>query len=268
MRIPKLLRPFLKPTAEEKTPTNMRLDNDIEYVSMILHHVWPILAKVVRRKIARFFRYRWKFVIGRIVMFAAVAVLAYYAFVKVFSVTVIHVRTHTTADTCTYYSDGPEMNLRNFLLQIAYTESRYDKTANRDSSQYWGLYQIGTAERRTAGYGDIPKHVYLNHAEIQDLCMIELLKYNRRVMQPYINSYVGKVVDGILVTESGILALSHVAGCGGAAGYLKSGCIPKSDQNGNPLRDFLKLGGYRLNLDDVKYSVQDAVNGKPTIKPN
>jgi hypothetical protein len=158
------------------------------------------------------------------------------------------------------------MNLRNFMLQVAYTESRYNKHAKRDSSQYWGLYQIGREERRVAGYGDMPMAVYLNHPEIQDLCMIELLKYNKKQMRHVIDKYSGRIVDGILVTESGVLALCHVAGCGGASQYLSSGIIPERDANGNPIRSFLKLGGYDLRLENVKYSIQDAVTGSRTIK--
>jgi hypothetical protein len=266
MRIPKIVKPFLRLTSDEKTPTDMRLDNDIEYVSMLFHHAWPVFAAIVRRKIRRFFRYRWKFVVGQSILWSAVLVLAYYAFVKVFNVTIIHAPAEARVDTCASYDAGPHMNLRNFMLQVAYTESRYNKHAKRDSSQYWGLYQIGREERRVAGYGDMPMAVYLNHPEIQDLCMIELLKYNKKQMRHVIDKYSGRIVDGILVTESGVLALCHVAGCGGASQYLSSGIIPERDANGNPIRSFLKLGGYDLRLENVKYSIQDAVTGSRTIK--
>lgn len=265
MHIPKILRPFLKLTAEEKTPTDIELDSDIEYVSFVMHGLWPLLSKIIRNKIRRFFRYRWKFILGRIVIATGICVLGYYAFIKVFSVQIVHVTNNIAGDTCTYYRNDSSMNLRNFLLQIAYGESRYIKHAHRDSSQYWGLYQIGTNERKLTGFADIPMSVYLNHPEIQDLCMIELLKYNKKYMQGYIDKYSGKIVDGILVTESGILALCQL-GSGSTRLWLDSGKIPSVDEFGNSPRNLLKIGGYDLKLNDVRYSIQDAVNGKPTIK--
>jgi len=124
---------------------------------------------------------------------------------------------------------------------------------------------MGTDARRNAGYADIPFAVWNRHPEIQDLAMVELLKFEKNIMQNCIDKYSGKIVDGILVTESGILALCQL-GCGAAQGYLDSGKIPSEDGNGNNPRNLLKLGGYNLNLEKVRYSIQDAVNIKQTIK--
>ena len=257
MQIPKILKPFLRPTSEEKTPTDTELDHDIEYVSFLLHHIWPVLKSVIRNKARRFLRYRWKFVLGRTVFFIGVAVLAYFAFVKVLSVRVVRVNAPAHSDECMQYRADTSMNLRNFLTQIMYVESRYNKRAKRDSSQYWGLYQIGRTERCAAGYGDVPMAAFLSHQEIQDLCMIGLLKHNRNNMKKYIGKYSGKVVDGILVTESGVLALCHL-GCGAAQKYLDSGVVPDVDENGNSPRTMLKLGGYDLLLDKVRFSIDDS----------
>ncbi len=267
MHFLKILKPFMRPTADGPTPTDSALDGDIEYAQMLIHNLSPILRRIVRAKVKRFFKYRWKFALGRVVMAAIVLFLTYLAFVKVMHVQIVRIGNESAiaVDTCTHYPSDSSMNLRNFLLQIAYGESRYNPGAHRDSSQYWGLYQIGTDGRRETGYGDIPYSVYIKHPEIQDLCMIELLKYNKKYMQSYIDKYAGKIIDGILVTESGILALCQL-GCGAARSYLDSGIIPSEDANGNHPRLLLKLGGYRLNLDKVKYSIQDAVVGEPTIK--
>lgn len=266
MNISKIFRPFLKPTAEEKIPTNVKLDDEIRYVSDILHHLSPILKKIIYTKIRLFFLYRWKYITGRIVIIGTIITLAYLVLTTVTNVKLTSTIIHHDTIVDSYPSDS-SMNLRNFLLQIAYVESRYDKHAHRDSSQYWGLYQIGTEARRLAGYGDVPMRVYLNHPEIQDLCMINLLKYEKKITQHYINpntgkpvdyikKYSGKIVDGILVTESGFLALCHL-GVGFAQGCMDKGVVPEYDDFGNPARAYLKLGGYRLNLDKVKYSIED-----------
>ena len=176
MRIPKILRPFLTTTAEGKTPTDEELDNDIEYVSFVMHEAWPLLMRIIRNKTLRMFRYRWKFLLGRCIIIKLIMLLSYFAFIKVFNVEIVHVGSQPVKERVLSYPSDSNMNLRNFLLQIAYGESRYVKHAGGDSSQYWGLYQIGADARRYTGYGDVTQRVFMRHPEIQDLCMVELLK--------------------------------------------------------------------------------------------
>jgi len=251
----KIFRPFLKPTEEEKIPTDKQLDYDINYVSDLLRHVNPMLKNIIRTKIKLFFLYRWKYILGRLIIFGTIITLSFLLITTITNVKITNeVITHDTIILS--YPNDSNMNLRNYLLQIAYVESRYNKYAHRDSSQYWGLYQIGTEGRRIAGYGDVPINIFLRHPEIQDLCMINLLKYEKKYLQNYINKYSGKIIDGILITESGILALAHL-GCGYAQSCLDNGHIPEFDQFGNPARVYAKLGGYQLNLYKVKYSIED-----------
>jgi len=143
--------------------------------------------------------------------------------------------------------------MENYLLQIQYLESRYNHNANRLDSEYWGVYQIGHNIRKETGYGDISKSVFLNHPEIQHLCMIKSLEMYQDIMKDYINKYSGAIVDGILITESGILACSHLIGCEGTKRLLDKGVIPEKDINGNPIRHFFKLGGYKLNFDNINF---------------
>ena len=151
------------------------------------------------------------------------------------------------------YKDDSTMTMENYLLQIQYLESRYNHNANRLNSEYWGLYQIGHNIRKETGYGDISKSVFLNHPEIQHLCMIKSLEMYQDIMKDYINKYSGTIVDGILITESGILACSHLIGCEGTKRLLDKGVIPEKDINGNPIRHFFKLGGYKLNFDNINF---------------
>ena len=160
---------------------------------------------------------------------------------------------HVQYDIVLSYPDDSTMTMENYLLQIQYLESRYNHNANRLNSEYWGLYQIGHNIRKETGYGDISKSVFLNHPEIQHLCMIKSLEMYQDIMKDYINKYSGTIVDGILITESGILACSHLIGCEGTKRLLDKGVIPEEDINGNPIRHFFKLGGYKLNFDNINF---------------
>ena len=255
MNLLSIIRPFLKPTADAKVPTDLDLDYQIHYVSDMLHHLSPLVKKIVRAKIKLFFLYRWKYLLGRLIIIGIITTLSYIVLTKV---TNVKLTTHANRiDTVVVmYPNDSSMNLKNYLIQIAYVESRYNKRAHRDSSQYLGLYQLGTDARRRAGYGDVPMNVFLNHPEMQDIAMINLLKKEKIELQKYIDKYDGKIVDGILITESGILALAHL-GCGYAQSCLSDGIIPERDEFGNSPRVYAKLGGYRLNLHKVKYSTED-----------
>lgn len=256
MNTPKILKPFLKPTSDEgKYPTDVELDDKIMYVSHLLHDLVPMIKHIIFTQIKLFFQYRWKYIVGRIMVFGLIVVPLYFLLT---ALTPVEIITHKQQpDVIIQYPTDSTMNLRNFLLQIAYCESRYKPEAGRDNSQFWGLYQLGDDARQIGGYGDVPRNVFLSHPEIQDLCMINFLKYEKEIMQEYIDKYDGKIVDGVLLTESGILALSHL-GCGYAKNCLDSGKIPDIDENGNHPRNYAKLGGYRLNLDKVRYSIEDA----------
>lgn len=70
-------------------------------------------------------------------------------------------------------------------------------------------------------------------------------------------NYQGKVIDGILITESGILSLAHL-GIGDAKRYLDQGKFPAKDSNGNSPRDCIKLGGYVLDLENI--NLKDLMN--------
>ena len=254
MHVPKLLKPFLTLTAHEKTPTDFELDRDIEYVSSMMHYIWPLLASIIRNKIKRFFKYRWKYLLRRILIICIFIFVSYIAYFKVFNLPVIYVDSSKKSepkDVVLSYPSDSSMNLENFLTQIAYVESRNTKGAKRDGSQYWGLYALGTDARREAGCENVPEEVFMKYTDIQHASMIRFLVSHKKQLQKYIDKYSGKVIDGVLVTESGILAMSHL-GCGAAKSYLDSGVIPNTDKNGNPVRSYLKLGGYNLQLNNHK----------------
>jgi len=54
-----------------------------------------------------------------------------------------------------------------------------------------------------------------------------VLKYNKKKLQKYIDKYDGKVIHGVLVTESGLLAAAHLGGAGSVRKWFRTGKIRK-----------------------------------------
>ena len=133
-----------------------------------------------------------------------------------------------------------------FLNSIGMRESsnRYDVV---NGWGYMGKYQFGKRTLKNLGY-DISKKEFLNSPHIQEMAMLDLLSHNKKILQSYINQYSGVIVDGIEITESGILAAAHLGGPGNVKRYFKKGKQFK-DGNGTKLTSYLtKFSGYRIKL--------------------
>lgn len=247
-----LIRKIFKETVHEKTPTDEVLDDNIKKLKEYVKCIEPLIDHIVKEKIKRFFKYGWKSRIIKIIKYALVLSLIYFAIFRVIEPIIVMVYPKKVEpEAQKQFAPDSSMTIEKFLLSIQYTESRHIAIANRKGSEYWGLYQMGNIARRVGGYDDIPKDAFLNHPEIQHLCMINLLYKNKIQMQPFINEYNGKFIDGVNVTESGILALCQL-GNEYAMKIIKSGKIPNIDENGNSPRTLLKLAGYSLDFE--KYS--------------
>ena len=134
-----------------------------------------------------------------------------------------------------------------FLNAIGMRESsnRYDVV---NGWGYMGKYQFGKRTLKNLGY-DVSKKEFLNSPHIQEMAMLDLLSHNKKILQSYINQYSGVIVDGIEITESGILAAAHLGGPGNVKRYFKKGKQFK-DGNGTKLTSYLtKFSGYKLNLE-------------------
>jgi len=133
-----------------------------------------------------------------------------------------------------------------FLEAIGHQESRnrYD-VVNRFG--YMGRYQFGKATLKTIKI-KVSKTEFLNSPRIQEEAMRRLLVYNKKKLIKYIEKYDGKIVHGILVTESGILAAAHLGGQGSVKKWFRTGKVRK-DGNGVKITSYMKkFGGYNLNI--------------------
>ena len=113
--------------------------------------------------------------------------------------------------------------------------------ARREGSQYWGKYQLGPFARKAIGLDKITWEQFSKNPDMQEAAFYDWCKFLKKYMQPEINKYSGKFINGIQMTESGIIMIAHNSS--GAKSHLQSGNIPE------PVRKFAKLGGYNLNLE-------------------
>lgn len=143
-----------------------------------------------------------------------------------------------------------EINLRDhssFLNKIGHYESgnRYEKV-NRWG--YMGRYQFGQETLQALDI-KVSKKKFLSSPILQEEAMSRLLEANKHTLRRYIRKYDSKVVNGIYVTESGILAAAHLGGAGSVIDWFKNGTDFK-DANGTPITRYMKLfSGYELDLE-------------------
>lgn len=133
-----------------------------------------------------------------------------------------------------------------FLEDIGFSESsnRYHIV---NKYGYLGKYQFSYRTLKGLGY-DISKKEFLSNPQIQDEAMVKLLKHNKRILENYISEWDGKIVNGVEITESGILAAAHLAGATGVKRFLNKG-INKKDAFGTSVSDYMtRFSGYQLNL--------------------
>ena len=120
--------------------------------------------------------------------------------------------------------------------------SSYHAFSTLDGVEYWGRYQLGPLARKIAGLGNITWDRFKNNPEMQEGAFLEWIKFIKNMMQPEILRYSGKFYDGVQITESGIISMTHNAGAENTRAYLARGSNPPGGVK------FLKIGGYNLNF--------------------
>jgi len=231
-------------------PNLPALDYKIAMVNYHLKEIEHDIPTIIKLKFKLLVQYRWKYMLWRFTKFTFLCSLIYLAVMYIVNPTIkyIYPDQKIVKPIILSYPSDTSRNRRTFLEQIGYVESRNRYTERRPNSQYWGYYQIGQTERMNVGYGDVSFEVFSNHPELQESCMLELMRYNKRFLKNYIKKYNGKVIGGILISESGIIAMAHT-GVGNVMKFLDSnGKDVGEDGNGTKSTEYLKLGGYKLDL--------------------
>ena len=122
---------------------------------------------------------------------------------------------------------------------------------------YLGKYQFGKSTLERFKIYDTTS--FLQDAKLQEDAFAALCSVNKWILIRDIKRSVGKRINGIRITESGILAAAHLAGAGSVKKYLRSnGEFQFSDAYGTSLENYMKkFAGYDTSIVEA--------NKRPTI---
>jgi len=133
-----------------------------------------------------------------------------------------------------------------FKEAVAFKESQ-GKYSVVNTLGYLGKYQFGkTTLQRFKIYNT---EAFLNNPELQENAFIALCKVNKWILRKDIKRSVGKIINGIKITESGILAAAHLSGAGNVKKFLRNnGVVRFTDAYGSTIQHYMKrFGGYNVS---------------------
>jgi hypothetical protein len=125
-----------------------------------------------------------------------------------------------------------------FKEAVAFKESQ-GKYAAVNTLGYLGKYQFGrTTLHRFNIYNT---QEFLKNPILQEKAFVALCQVNKWILRKDIKRYIGKTMNGIEITESGILAAAHLSGAGNVKKFLRSnGSRSFSDAYGSSIQSYLK----------------------------
>jgi len=141
------------------------------------------------------------------------------------------------------YTPTIENDFIGFREAIAFKESR-GKYHIINTLGYLGKYQFGKSTLKRIKIYDTKE--FINNPALQEKAFIALSSLNKWILIRDIKRSVGKKINGIEITESGILAAAHLAGAGNVKKYLRSnGSETFTDAYGSSVQHYMKkFAGY------------------------
>jgi len=125
-----------------------------------------------------------------------------------------------------------------FKEAVAFKESRGDYGVVNQFG-YMGKYQFGMGTLALIGIKN--KNMFLQTPELQERAFYANLSRNKWILRRDLKWFVGKRMNGIVITESGVLAAAHLAGPGAVKKYLRSGGVEGfADAFGTTIRYYMK----------------------------
>ncbi len=133
-----------------------------------------------------------------------------------------------------------------FKEVLAYRESG-GKYGIVNKLGYLGKYQFGKSTLRVLGIKDTKE--FLRNPRLQEIAFILNVARNKWILRKEIQNYKGHRVNGVLITESGIIAAAHLSGPGNVKKYLgSSGGNNVKDAFGTSLQNYMKsFGGFNIS---------------------
>lgn len=130
-----------------------------------------------------------------------------------------------------------------FKDALGFKESRGNYFSVNDFG-YLGKYQFGKETLKLIGI--YTPNQFLYNPELQERAFLANTERNKWILRKDINRFVGKRINGIKITESGILAAAHLAGPGSVKKYLRSyGRNRFADAYGTSISYYMKrFSGY------------------------
>lgn len=109
---------------------------------------------------------------------------------------------------------------------------------------YMGKYQFGRGTLKMIGIKDTLR--FLNSPRLQEAAFYANASRNKWILRRDIARFQDKMINGIKITESGILAAAHLAGAGNVKKFLRSGGANNfSDGFGTSIQYYFRMfGGY------------------------
>ncbi|WP_066225312.1 peptidoglycan-binding protein LysM [Formosa haliotis] len=158
------------------------------------------------------------------------------------SISHTHAEAYNT-DIASSYSPSLGKTYVGFKEALGYKESRGNYfTVN--SFGYLGKYQFGKETLKIIGIHNPVQ--FLKNPELQEKAFLANAERNKWILRRDIKNYVGKKINGVVITESGILAAAHLSGPGSVKKYLRSGgAVGFSDAYGTTISYYMKkFSGY------------------------
>ena len=131
-----------------------------------------------------------------------------------------------------------DKNFVAFKEAVAFKESQ-GKYSVVNTLGYLGKYQFGKNTLKRIGIYNTD--AFLKNPELQEKAFVAYCKVNKWILRKDIKRSVGKTINGIKITESGILAAAHLGGAGNVKKFLRSnGETIFEDAYGATISQYLK----------------------------
>ena len=133
-----------------------------------------------------------------------------------------------------------------FKEAVAFKESQGNYRAI-NTLGYIGKYQFGASTLHVLGIHNTDN--FLRNPGVQENVFELNVSRNKWILRREIKLFVGKRINGVVISESGIIAAAHLAGAGNVKKYLKSyGKNDFSDAYGSSVAYYMKkFRGYNIS---------------------